>query len=61
MPRLLALFASVLLTVLVLMLDQLSFLKRLEWPLRDAEMRWQQSQPSQVLANDVVVVAFDEA
>ena len=60
-PRLLALFASVLLTVLVLMLDQLSFLKRLEWPLRDAEMRWQQSQPSQVLANDVVVVAFDEA
>lgn len=60
-PRLLALLASVMLTGVVLMLDQLAFLTRLEWPLRDAEMRWQQSQPGQVLANDVVVVAFDEA
>lgn len=60
-PRVLVLLASIALTALVLMLDQLAFLQRLEWPLRDAEMRWQQSQPSQPLANDVVVVAFDEA
>ncbi|MEK6788899.1 MAG: CHASE2 domain-containing protein [Pseudomonadota bacterium] len=60
-PRLLALLASIVLTTVVLMLDQLAFLQRLEWPLRDAEMRWQQSQPSQALANDVVIVAFDEA
>lgn len=60
-PRLLALLASMILTTVVLMLDQLGALKRLEWPLRDAAMRWQQSQPAQALANDVVVVVFNEA
>ncbi len=60
-PRLLAMLASVLLTLSVLALDQLGYLQRLEWPLRDAEMRWLQTQASQPLANEVVVVAFDEA
>ncbi|MEL0027590.1 MAG: CHASE2 domain-containing protein, partial [Perlucidibaca sp.] len=44
----------------LLMLDRGGHLDSLEWPLRDALMRELRSQPEPV-ANDVIVVAFDEA
>lgn len=40
-------------------LDRLGLLTRLEWPLRDAGMTWLRQSPEEV-ANDVVVIAFDE-
>ncbi len=46
---------------MLLLLDQAGLTERIEWPLRDAGMRWLRSEQTAPLANDVVVVAFDEA
>lgn len=45
----------------LLALDQSGLTERIEWPLRDAGMRWLRGEQTTPLANDVVVVAFDEA
>lgn len=55
-----ALLLVSLLTGLMCGLDRLGLLTRLEWPLRDAGMTWLRQTPEGV-ANEVVVIAFDEA
>lgn len=54
------LLLTALLTAGVLLLAQTGLLSWLEWPLRDAGMRWLRAQQVEPVANEVVVVAFDE-